>query len=272
MKAIQPSDDGDASDTDGTPTVKRQSSKSTVLGKKSGKKKKKKKKKRAGDMELPLYKEPLTLAERKRHKQEKALLKRMELQIGDKVQLKRGDRKGIVKYIGQAHWVYGYVIGLELFDNSNGKHSGNMEDVWYFETQRKSKGIFVKIESINKIIEKRKRKKKKNEKQSPNQWANPWYSDAEDEDDDGNGSEYELDLSEVPKKERERLVRMNVQKGDVVTLDHGRRGVVQYCGPVDWNDEIMFGIELLDKAAGLLLKCFALFGFASMLTFFVFFL
>lgn len=218
---------------------------------KARKKPKKKKKLRASDLELPLYKDTLTLAERKRGKQEKKLLKRMELQIGDKIQLKRGDRKGIVRYIGPAHWVYGYVIGIELVDNSQGKHSGNVGDIWYFETGRKSRGLFVKIESIAKIIEKRKKKKGKPSANSKNMSA-AWYSDSEsgdsDEDEDGNG--YDLDLTEVPKKERDRLIRLNLERGDVVTLDHGRRGVIHYCGQVDWSENIMFGIELLDKAAG----------------------
>jgi len=59
-----------------------------------------------------------------------------------------------------------------------------------------------------------------------------------------------VDLSSLPKKEKERIQRLNLGIGDVVELDQGRRGIIHYIGKVDFAEGCMFGVELLDKALG----------------------
>lgn len=74
--------------------------------------------------ESPLYPYEMTFAEKLRSKDEYLQLMQWKLCIGCKVQLKQQQLQGIVKYVGDAHFIYGYVIGMEIIGNSGGKHSG----------------------------------------------------------------------------------------------------------------------------------------------------
>jgi len=103
------------------------------------------------ELELPFYRGKLTVAEMKRGQEEKKIIRKMKLHVGDKVLVKPHDRKGVVKYIGQVHFVYGYVIGLELLENLHGKNSGECQGVQYFEC-KKGRGLFIKIDSIEKNL------------------------------------------------------------------------------------------------------------------------
>jgi len=100
------------------------------------------------------------VAEAKRAKEERKIIQQMKLHIGAKILIRPLDRKGIIKYIGQAHFIYGYVIGLELLDNAHGKHTGELQDVKYFEC-KKSRGLFIKVDSVEKVLEAAKKKEKR---------------------------------------------------------------------------------------------------------------
>ena len=63
----------------------------------------------------------------------------------------------------------------------------------------------------------------------------------------------EVDLSALNKKERRRLERFHLEIGDVLELDKGRRGILHFVGRVEEissGKELLFGVELLDKATG----------------------
>merc|ERR1712217_490360 len=63
----------------------------------------------------------------------------------------------------------------------------------------------------------------------------------------------EVDLSALSKKERRRLDRFHLEIGDVLELDKGRRGILHFVGKVESissGKELVFGVELMDKAMG----------------------
>jgi len=109
---------------------------------------------------LPFYRGNLSVAEAKRGKEERKIIEQLKLHVGDKILIRPLDRKGIIKYIGQVHFTYGYVIGLELLETAHGKHSGEFQSVQYFECS-KGRGLFVKVDSIEKVLQVAKTKKKK---------------------------------------------------------------------------------------------------------------
>eukprot|EP01083_Nonionella_stella_P006455 18752_1 len=230
-----------------------------------GKKKKKKKLLVAAEMmgklkkntnytrfETPMYILPLNVAERKKVKDELRTLLRMGLQTGYKVQLHRGNMKGTVKFIGPVHFTFGVVIGLELAGNGNGKHGGDIDKIKYFDSKRNS-GLFVRVETIDKILDKKKLKSNKKYKEmdeiTAERYRNIMRQQREREENDEEDDE--IDLSGVKsRKEKQRLERFHLEIGDVVEVDKGRKGILHFCGNVHWTDKLMFGVEYVDKAVG----------------------
>eukprot|EP01084_Bolivina_argentea_P013088 24506_1 len=110
--------------------------------------------------ETPLYILSLNVAEAKKLKDEKRLIRDLGLQLGYKVLLKQKNMKATIKFIGQVHFTYGFVVGLEMSGNGNGKHGGDMDKIKYFDSKRNG-GLFVRADSIEKVLEKKKLKSSK---------------------------------------------------------------------------------------------------------------
>merc|ERR1712130_75196 len=201
--------------------------------------------------ETPLYILPLNIAEKKKEKDGKRIIRNMGLQIGYKVQLKQKNMKGVVKFIGEVHFTFGVIVGLEMDGNGKGKHSGDIDKIKYFDCKRNG-GLFVRADSIEKIIEKKRLKTKQKNKsldKTTGERFNAMLQSMDNEDYEEN-DDSELDLSELSKKERFRLERLHLEIGDVVEVDKGRKGILHFYGHVHWTDDVIFGVEFMDKAVG----------------------
>merc|ERR1712228_568083 len=95
--------------------------------------------------ELPLYILELNVAQKKKQKDEKRMIRDMGLQLGYKVQLKQQNMKGTIKFIGSVHFTYGVIVGLEMTGNGNGKHQGDIDKIKYFDSKRNG-GLFVRVD------------------------------------------------------------------------------------------------------------------------------
>merc|ERR1712228_236610 len=192
--------------------------------------------------ELPLYILELNVAQKKKQKDEKRMIRDMGLQLGYKVQLKQQNMKGTIKFIGSVHFTYGVIVGLEMTGNGNGKHQGDIDKIKYFDSKRNG-GLFVRVDSIEKIIEKKKLKssKKSMELDKVTQLRFNAMLDEIDEEEE-NENDDEIDLSVLSKKERIRLERFHFEIGDVVEVDKGRKGILHFYGDVHWTDDVIFGV------------------------------
>ncbi|ETO08125.1 hypothetical protein RFI_29263 [Reticulomyxa filosa] len=74
--------------------------------------------------------------------------KRPKKKVDDIVTISQ-DRVGIVRYIGEAHFFWGTVAGLELQKNSKGKNSGHIDKIKYFEC-KSSKELEIKTKQNKK--------------------------------------------------------------------------------------------------------------------------
>ncbi len=74
--------------------------------------------------DTPLYILPLNVAKHRKRKDKKRLIRdlglNLGLNLGYKVLLKQKNMKGVIKFIGQVHFTYGFVVGLEMSGNGNG--------------------------------------------------------------------------------------------------------------------------------------------------------
>merc|ERR1712113_1044086 len=75
-------------------------------------------------------------------------------------ELKQKNMRGTIKCIGSVHFTYGVVVGLEMSGNGNGNHQGDMDKIKYFDCKRNG-GLFVRVDSIQRVIEKKKLKSSK---------------------------------------------------------------------------------------------------------------
>merc|ERR1719362_737114 len=116
--------------------------------------------------------------------------------MGYKVELKQKNMKGTIKFIGSVHFTYGVVVGLEMTGNGNGNHQGDMDKIKYFDCKRNG-GLFVRVDSIEKILEKKKLKSLKKNKSLDKTTDERFKSILLAMDDDEEEDE-EIDLSSLP--------------------------------------------------------------------------
>jgi len=67
--------------------------------------------------------------------------------IGDKITLKKGNMKGVVRYVGALPGKYGVWYGVEL-QHAKGEHNGSVRNVAYF-TAKRNRGVFIKNHEIS---------------------------------------------------------------------------------------------------------------------------
>ena len=70
--------------------------------------------------------------------------------IGDRVELKKNNQVGVVRFIGEIKNKNGIYYGIEL-DLNKGKNNGTLNGIKYFKC-KSNYGLFVKSQSISKII------------------------------------------------------------------------------------------------------------------------
>ncbi|ETO14882.1 hypothetical protein RFI_22485 [Reticulomyxa filosa] len=219
-------------------------------------------------LETPLYKGVLSVGAIKYSILEEQKLQELNLEVNDIVIISQ-DRVGVVRYIGEAHFFWGTVIGLELQKNSKGKNSGHIDGIKYFEC-KPSKGLFIKPMAITKA-EKPKQKKtiktpnRSNSNSNTNKSKNPEgrrKSEMSTRKDNANllkslnREQDKLIPREWPgkfkqKAEQERMDRFGIDVGDCVQLSKGERAVVMFIGVTNNSKGLVqFGIELLDGALG----------------------
>lgn len=159
--------------------------------------------------------------------------------------------EGTVRFIGSTHFTFGPVVGVEMDGNGRGNHSGEVDRIRYFDAKRNG-ALFVRIEEIEDILDKSKRKKirmSSMDRESAERWKAALRAMAAEEAAD----DEEVDLTALKQKERRRLERFHLEIGDVVELDKGRRGILHFVGRVDavnGGKELVFGVELMDRAMG----------------------
>lgn len=110
----------------------------------------------------------------------------------------------------------------------------------------------MRIEEIEKILETTKRKKSRMNSME-RETAERWKVMLRNMESETVEEVEEVDLSSVSKKERRRLDRFHLEIGDVVEVDMGRKGILHFVGRVEGisnGKEVLFGIELMDKAMG----------------------
>jgi len=93
-------------------------------------------------------------------KKDAARIGRMNLQLGDKLEIS-GHREGILKFMGETEFAKGgMMFGLELIGGALGDHSGTVDDVSYF-TCAANRGVFISAKEIRKKARKAKPKEAK---------------------------------------------------------------------------------------------------------------
>merc|ERR1719192_20097 len=96
----------------------------------------------------------------KMSKKDAARIGRMDLKIGDKLEIS-GHREGILKFMGETEFAQGgMMFGLELIGGSLGDHSGTVDGTSYF-TCAANRGIFISANEIRKKARKAKPKEPK---------------------------------------------------------------------------------------------------------------
>ncbi|ETN97515.1 hypothetical protein RFI_40012 [Reticulomyxa filosa] len=216
-------------------------------------------------LETPLYKGVLSVGACKYSALEEQKLQELNLEVNDIVTISQ-DRIGVVRYIGEAHFFWGTVVGLELQKNSKGKNNGHIDGIKYFEC-KPSKGLFIKPMAIAKAEKPKQKKPAKTPNNSNNNKTtkNPGEkrkSEMITRKDNANllkSLNKEQDKS-VPrewpgkfkqKAEQERMDRLGIDVGDCVQLSKGERAVIMFVGVTNNSKGLVqFGIELLDGALG----------------------
>lgn len=85
----------------------------------------------------------------KMSKKEAARIKRMSLEVGDKLDIS-GHRCGVLRYMGETEFAPGGLLfGLELIGGALGEHSGTVDGVEYFSCEPR-RGVFITSKEIRK--------------------------------------------------------------------------------------------------------------------------
>ena len=235
------------------------------------KKKKRKKVVAVENLQPPMYPEVLNIAEMKCTQMEKTKILRYKMQVGAKVKLKHREQTGVIKYVGEAVFVWGFVIGLELEKNWKGLHNGTVKGVKYFDG-KKGKCLFVKPMSVVEVIKEKKTKGKKRKSvafgETPGQLKERisrsqslMVSQSEENDAIVRAMTTEMPIGSEQERvwngkfrsrtELTRHNRLNIKRGDCVTLNKGERAIVHYIGTIPSSKGyVRFGVELLDGALG----------------------
>merc|ERR1719204_2935967 len=77
-------------------------------------------------------------------------VKRLELELGDRVEIDR-NRRGTIKYIGNVYFSKEETVGLELDKWTSYGHDGTVSGKRYFKAQR-NKGYFCKYDSVLRVL------------------------------------------------------------------------------------------------------------------------
>ena len=86
---------------------------------------------------------PESIAANLRARRERERRRGEALAVGDRV-LVGTKGTGTVRYAGEVHYANGFFIGVDLDDDTKGKHSGTVKDHAYFDTGgRKNAGIII---------------------------------------------------------------------------------------------------------------------------------
>jgi len=216
-------------------------------------------------LELPLFKDFVSVGAIKYSTLEEQKLQDINLTINDVVLISQ-DRTGNVRYIGEAHFVWGTVVGIELLKNSKGKNSGHIDGIRYFEC-KPWKGLFIKPMAIIKAEKPSQKMKMK----TPSLKKLATKANAKGRRMSEMTTRRKDDVSlkmqvkkEPPKMlirdwpgkfkekaEQERMDRMQIDIGDCVQLSKGERAVICYFGVTNSSKGLVqFGVELLDGALG----------------------
>jgi len=211
-------------------------------------------------LETPLYKQEIGPAALTYSALEEKKLEELSLTVNDTVTITQ-DRTGIVRYIGEAHFFWGTIVGIELLKNSKGKNSGHIDGVKYFECKA-SKGLFIKPMAILTAEKPKQKSKTRTPQKDPRGKAPEGRRRSEMARGKTNLFQIVKKEEEKPiardwpakfkqKAEQERMDRMGVNVGDCVQLSKGERAVILYIGETNnSNGYLMFGVELLDGALG----------------------
>ncbi|ETO08339.1 hypothetical protein RFI_29050, partial [Reticulomyxa filosa] len=207
-------------------------------------------------LETPLYKGVLSVGACKYSALEEQKLQELNVEVNDIVTISQ-DRIGVVRYIGEAHFFWGTVVGLELQKNSKGKNNGHIDGIKYFEC-KPSKGLFIKPMAIAKAEKPKQKKPAKTPNNSNNNKTtkNPGEKRKSEMITRLNKEQDKSVPREWPgkfkqKAEQDRMDRLGIDVGDCVQLSKGERAVIMFVGVTNNSKGLVqFGIELLDGALG----------------------